>query len=370
MVTRSADFEAAPVQAVKAQSPADLYLASSEAVPAERAAEHRAEVAEETQQAHASADFSAHLPGSVSWSNPFTLTSSANVQSAGVTQENSYLKNIDLGVPQVHLLPKRTPDDSNPYLTGLDLMPSAQPAATSISASALSAMHQDQLLSSHTLLSSAALDWQDPPAVQRRPRQVGLAAKGTKDVLKGFLGGKAPKKQPAMVIKNAYLAKLDDTAATVVSYSSSSALASNIESDNPYLQSLDDPILAVAAPPPLASQANLRAAKQEPRDKLAGFKWDDNQGKPAKQLAMTSNKVQQQLSRKSVAKTDKHALSGWLGGNAPKGPSASSQRLQQAVAQRVADNKNPYLSGLDIDNGVPKLQVQAEDSNPYMASFD
>jgi len=382
-----------PKPTPKAQSAADEYLASfKEPV----VIEHKPQGAADTylaSEGHASAEpshdeedgIAGHLPGAVSWSNPYTFAASAH-GGAVPQQENTYLRDNDLGgselgVPQVKLPLRKTPDDENPYLQGLDLMgPSAQTAPISISASSLTAMHQSQLLNSHRLLSSFEWDG-DRSEMQSHKAQAHKTQKAPKDALSGFLRpakSTQPKSQPAsMVRKNTYLAKLGD--ATAVKYSSSSALASNIEQENPYLQALDESVVqqpedsvAVAPQPTMP----VKKQPQEARDRLAEFKWDDNRpesvrntGRDNTQLSMASSKVLQKTGRKTVVKKNSHALEKLLASSA-QAPSPKAQRLKQVIAQRVADAKNPYLKGLDIDGNVPKVQTQQEQSNPYMASFD
>jgi len=368
-------------EAPKVQSPADLYLHSTEA----SSTEQKTHVVE---QDTAADDIAGHLPGSVSWSNPYTFTASAHAQGGSSKQDNSYLNTVDLGAPQVALPVKKTPDDENPYLQGLDLSGSSpQTSQASISPSALSAMHQSQLLTSHRLLSS--FDWGDKPQQAHKPEMVHKQGKAPKDPLGGFLGShknKQPKNPPAMVSKNAYLAKLDASESTAASYSSSSALASNIEDSNPYLQALDGSNVATASQQLQApSQDQLQpkpqvAKKPEVHDRLADFKWDDSPSssrttshQASHQLAMTSAKVQQKAvtkTQQTVGKKKKNMLSGWLKGAASdKVPNEKARRLQEAIAQRVADEKNPYLKGLDIDSDIAKVPVRQEQGNPYMTSL-
>lgn len=383
--------------AKKSESPADEYLASfKEPVVIERKPQGAADTylatsghlpAESAQDSAEEDGIAGHLPGAVSWSNPYTFAASAHAGTAP-QQENSYLRDNDLGatelgVPQVKLPLRKTPDDDNPYLQGLDLTgSSAQAAPASISASALTAMHQSQLLNSHRLLSSFEWDG-DRPQVQPRKLQAPAAVKAPRDVLSGFLRpakSTQPKSQPAsMVRKNTYLAKLGDSTAT--SYSSSSALASNIEQGNPYLQALDEPVVQQPEDSVIVAPETKKPIK-DARDRLAAFKWDDNRpqsvrstGRENAQLSMASSKVQQKVQQKvgsrTVHKKDSHALEKMLGGaSLARAPNAKAQRLQQVIAQRVADAKNPYLKGLDIDGDVPKVQARQEQGNPYMASFD
>jgi hypothetical protein len=352
------------------QSAADEYLATE--TPARPQPKSRGSPV----QAQPSDDsISAHLPESVSWSNPYTFTASSNAPQVGAApmRENSYLKDIDLGVAQVRLPPK-TPDDENPYLQGLDLTGApSQAAPASVSASALTAMHQNQLLSSHTLLSS--FDGFDDTARQPIRHQSPTKASAPKDHLRGFLGPARqalPKK--ALVSQNAYLAKLGSSDAAAAASSSSSALASQVEQDNPYLQALDDAPQMLVAQPARPAQPSLRAVESE---HSSVFKMSSSPAADNKRLSMASsrqavqNKAVQHTKSKTVAKKkNEHALSSWIGG-AAQAPDPRAQRLRAVVAQRVADSKNPYLQGLDIDGASPKVQATPPShDNPYMASLD
>jgi len=330
-----------------------------------------------------------HLPETVSWSNPYTFTASASDAKTAPPEQNSYLKDIDFGVSKkTDRSFHRTPDDQNPYLQNLGMTP-AQIASTAITPGSLSAMHQSQLVESHQLLSS--FDWGNT-GVQPKKRQALIKkspAVKVKDPLSGFLRPverKTPKKAPpAMVSKNAYLAKLDSgssgSVATVVAAesSSSSGLASDIQRDNPYLQTLDGPV--DPDPTEEAPKPNLRTAggstmwEGDMRPEQAVHPKMSMASSQVKQQVVAS-KVATQTTKKAAAKT-KHALKGWLGGEAAaKGPNMREQRLQQQVAQRVADAKNPYLHGLDIDDlkdrspYVHAVAPVSKDSNPYLASLD
>lgn len=304
-----------------------------------------------------------HLPGSVSWSNPYTFTASANVDTAP-RQENSYLREVDLGIPPPRL--KRTSDDQNPYLQGLDLTGSSPHAAPiDVSASSLTAMHQNQLLSSHTILYEHDLEWFHDSKKQQLLTKTVKAVKPRKDALSGFLAptlSEEPKSSPASLVnKNVYLAKLGESTAATAVASGSSNLASNIEQDNPYLMTLDD-APTLQRPPQVEQTITQASPTMHP-------KRDDSHP----QLSMTSSsaKVQEKASSKTVTQKAKVKvnLSGWLGGTpSVKKPDAIAERLHQAVAQRVADNKNPYLQGLDM--GAQKAQAAQDEDNPYMASLD
>merc|ERR1719272_2430329 len=195
-------------------SAADMYLASQSPVGTQRRAAD--EIVGGLPEERADDAMSGHLPGALSWSNPYA---GASVQPA-VQQENSYLKDVDfgLGVPQVQAR-RRTPDDENPYLQGLNLKSDESPPVD-ISDSASTAMHQSQLLSSHNSLSS--FDWGDAKPPPLRKPQARKTVKAPKDSLVGFLGPakktsefSRPRSPPAaMVSKNAYIAKLGDSGAT------------------------------------------------------------------------------------------------------------------------------------------------------------
>jgi len=178
-----------------------------------------------------------------------------------------------------------------------------------------------------------------------------------------------------MVSKNAYIAKLGDGGATSsvlgVASSSSSSVAASIEQDNAYMMTLDD--VPVRQVPQAAAPTPPRA---ERRDRLASFRWDDDQP-PSHQLSMAaSHQVHAKVASKIVTKRvtlqkerKKQSLSGWLVPPTPvKAPNLRALRLQRAVAQRVADARNPYLSGLDLD--TQKVQTEQDAGNPYMAGLD
>jgi len=340
-----------PVQTQhKILSPADEYLASEGTLPMESV--HPREPSDD--------GIAGHLPGDVSWSNPYTFTASANVDAAPPRQENSYLREVDLGVP---LARHKTPDDENPYLQMMGSTPHSAP--TDVSASSLTAMHQDQLLSSHTILYEHDVEWMHDKKKQQLLAKT-VKAKPKKDVLAGFLAptqSEEPKSPPASLVnKNVYLARLGEaTAATAVSYSGSSDLASNIEQGNPYLMALDD---APTLQQPVQAEP---AAVQAPPAELPKKDVSHPQLSMASSNAMVHEKaVSKTVTQKRKVKVN---LSGWLGGESSvKAPDPMAERLHWAVAQRVADNKNPYLQGLDID--AQKGQAAQDEDNPYMDSLD
>lgn len=320
----------------------------------------------------------------VSWSNPYTFAASANAKPMEEKKENEYLKGADLGEPLVRLPPKRNSDDDNPYLNGLDLTgagPRTPPPSQMTNPNTLSALHQSQLLKSHRLL--ASFDWGDEDASQkpsvknqaRRASKMAAPKKGLGDWL-GTNKAQAPPPptQASLASKNQYLVKLGTEAVsqTAAAAGIASKLAADIEKDNPYLQALDGSSPVQAPPPAPVAQPNLRAGRrQESRDRLASFKWDDapQPAQRGRHMSMASSHVNQKVSDKKVAK--KANLYGWLGGGAaPQVADIKAQRLQEAVQQKVADAKNPYLKGLDIDNGVPKVQVGNDQANPYMSNLD
>jgi hypothetical protein len=321
-----------------------------------RPAQHHAEPSDD--------DVAGHLPGDVSWNNPYTFTASANADLTRPRTENSYLKEVDLGVPQLQLPAKRS-DDANPYLQGLDLTGSSvQSAPTGISASALTAVHQDQLLSSHTILYEHDLEFANGRPQASLVKKTNVVKAKKKDVLSGFLAP-AKSEQPrspsaSLVNKNAYLAKLGETTAVTSSASSASSLASNIEQDNPYLMALDDA--------PATVQPSVAAEPVEIHPAMP--KRDAN--RPQLSMASSKKATSKTVTQKVVEKKKNvHALSDWMGGAASEQvPDQKVQRLKEAVALRVADARNPYLNGLDMTNGANKAQAAEGDSNPYMASFD
>merc|ERR1719453_616569 len=122
-------------------------------------------------------------------------------------------------------------------------------------------------------------------------------------------------------------------------------------------------------------QASVSARpRAEPRDRLASFRWDDDQPPAVHQLSMAArHQVHAKVASKSATKRVKvqkerktKSLSGWLAPPTPaKAPNPRPLRLQRAVAQRVADARNPYLRGLDME--PQKVQSEQESGNPYMA---
>lgn len=282
------------------------------------------------------------FPSSISWGNPYG-SSSANARSVQPRRENQFLKGIDFGVPQVQAPPRRSSDDSNPYLTGLNF-DGASPKASEVKLdpSTLNAFHKSQLLSSHKLLSSHENDLGDETAPQRQRPQRRVRS--------------SPKHISAV----------------------GTGSAATSDQNNPYLVGLGDDEDAGTPDPPAVEAAgsgtlNLRGVKQhqgsqENRFPLASFKWDDNE--PQHQLSMTSSTVQQKKSAvASQARSQKkNALGGWLKvAQPPQGPSPRVQRLRQTIQQKVSDDNNPYLKGLDLEAPQPDaVRPEQTPDNPYL----
>jgi hypothetical protein len=287
----------------------------------------------------------------VSWNNPFTFAAaSGNSKPVQPSEENQFLKGIDLGIPKAQLPPRRSSEEDNPYLQGLNLGSAAPSAGVDLKPSTLHAMHQSQLLTSHKLLESFSWGDEQAPQSPRPQRQARVPVQ--KPVAEPKSAGAVHSSGGNHV--NAYLGVLgvDDV-----------------------VEASDDDIAEVgSASTSTHSIPKLRGTKNQDDEKarfpLASFKWDDSatassdHAGPSHQLSMTSNRVREKNSAHNDAGSQrKNSLGGWLKVATPaKVPDVRAERLQQSVQQKVEDDSNPYLHGLDLD--TPQSAVQSGQNRP------
>jgi len=292
----------------------------------------------------------------VNWKNPYTFAANTNSQLKPPQQENQFLKGIDLGVPTVTLPPRRSVDEENPYLQGLNLAGTTSPTlgGADIEPAALSAMHQSQLLTSHKLLSS--FDWGDEQrqTMSRLERQPSASKKDRQPSLNGWLS--SVKKQTSLAAKPSHIVR--------------QIPVSSNDQNNPYLQvfGLNPATDGEQQQESLDSSRSLRGTvqqgKPDQRYPLASFKWDDDDSKvsrssqPVHHLSMARSTSIVHEKTNVRKESSKSTLQGWLtvASSPPKAPDVRAQKLEETIDQTVADDRNPYLKGLDLEGSAPLSQ--------------
>jgi hypothetical protein len=329
-------------------------------VPAQAATPPRVQVkASEVPQNSPEFELTLETTSPVSWKNPYTFAANTNSQAKPAPQENQFLKGIDLGVPPVSL-PRKSPDEENPYLQGLNLAGTpSPPIGADIKPAALSAMHESQLLSSHKLLSS--FDWDDErhQTVPKPRRQQIASKKDPQPSLNNWLT--SGKKQASLAAKPTHVVH--------------KAPVTDNGQSNPYLQvfglntaveeahtAVEDEQQQDVASSSRSLRGTAQQAAPDSRYPLASFKWDDD-SKASKgsqvihhlSMARSASTVHEKATTRK--ESSKNTLQGWLTvAPSPKVPDVRAQKLQQTIEQTVADNRNPYLRGLDLEGSAPLTQ--------------